>query len=129
MRSYISKGVAVATLALSIPIFCSGNTFADATNIDVSTPAGWYDALQTIHASSNSEFIINLGANIEINDSAVVNNQAIDNGNTVKYVTVSYKYQDSLMGSTYAAIPVGDMAAMVEMRLEDENYEPIVPTG
>ena len=64
-------------------------------------------------------------SDIQVSD---VKEVTLDNGNSVKYVTVSYKYQDSLMGSTYAAIPVGDMAAMVEMRLEDENYEPIVPT-
>ena len=64
-------------------------------------------------------------SDIQVSD---VKEVTLDNGNSVKYVTVSYKYQDSLMGSTYAAIPVGDMAAMVEMRLEDENYDPIVPT-
>ena len=52
----------------------------------------------------------------------------LENGNTVKYATVSFNYQDSPMGSTYVTIPVGDMAAMIEIRLEDENYDLVVPT-
>ena len=64
-------------------------------------------------------------SDIQVSD---VKEVTLDNGNTVKYVTVSYKDQDSLMGSTYVAIPVGDMAAMVEMRLVDESNNLIVPT-
>ena len=64
-------------------------------------------------------------SDIQVSDPVEV---ALENGNTAKYVTVRYMYQDSLMGSTYAVIPVGDMAVMVEIRLEDENYEPITPT-
>ena len=52
----------------------------------------------------------------------------LESGVTIKYATVSYKYQGTAMGSTYAVIPVEDMAVMVEMRIEDENYEPVVPT-
>jgi len=64
-------------------------------------------------------------SDIQISDPVEV---ALENGNTVKYVTVRYMYQDSLMGSTYAVIPVGEMAVMVEIRFNDENYEPVAPT-
>ena len=55
---------------------CGKNTYADATTINVSTPAQWYSALQTIHGSSNSEFIISLDADVIIDDASVVSNQA-----------------------------------------------------
>ena len=85
---------AKVAILLSIPIFATAifdsGAYADAANIDVNTPEQWYSALQTIHASSNSEFTITLGADVEINSNTTINNQAIDNGNTVTIVGNSH---------------------------------------
>lgn len=46
----------------------------------------------------------------------------LENGNTATYVTVSYKYDDYLMGGTYVVIPTGDHAILMELHFDDENY-------
>lgn len=52
----------------------------------------------------------------------------LKNGNTVKYGSVSYKYDGYNMSRTYAVIPAGDMAIELEIEKMDESFEPVEVT-
>ncbi len=78
------KCLVATLLAVAVTTFCSGNTFADATNINVSTQEDWYAALVTMHASTNSEFTITITDDVNI--TTATNSQYIDNKNTVTII-------------------------------------------
>ena len=52
----------------------------------------------------------------------------LENGNTVKYGTVSYNYDGYNMSRTYAVIPAGDMAIELEIEKMDDSFEPVEVT-
>ena len=63
----------------------------------------------------------------EINTSEV-GEITLENGNTVKYASVSYKYQDYRSSRMYAVIPVGNMSLEIQIEKMDENYDPVEVT-
>ena len=52
----------------------------------------------------------------------------LENGNTVKYATLSYKYEEYSASRTYAVIPVGNMALEIQIEKMDEKFDPVEVT-
>ena len=65
-------------------------------------------------------------SDIEVSDVAEV---TLEDGTTVKYASISYKYSDTPIGSTYAAIPVGDdMSVLIQLSFHDDSYKLVQAT-
>ena len=87
----------------------------------------YYDAdealanlLNTDYMESDEDY-----SDIEVSDPAEI---TLEDGTTVKYRSVSYKYQDYQMGKTYAVIPVGNKCVELDIELEDESYNQLPVT-
>lgn len=76
--------------------------------------------LDTSYMESRSEY-----SDINVSE---IGETVLENGNTVKYATLSYKYEEYSASRTYAVIPVGNMALEIQIEKMDEKFDPVEVT-
>ncbi len=94
MLKKIVPALAVASILLPV-----GNASAVDT-ISVNSAEGYFDAIEQIHGSTNSEFIISLASDIIIGSGTTIkNNHTFDNGNTVTILGNGHKIKYEVGGN------------------------------